>query len=100
MAPNSAYLLLDAQPPSTVLYTPMEDMARKNSNPIFRSATSTFGAKGIIVKLMSTLATTTAGANTNTTLSAKGGIQSSLKNSLIVSASTMNSPKGPARLGP
>jgi hypothetical protein len=41
-----------------------------------------------------------AGAMMNTGLSANGGIQSSLASSLIVSASTCNSPKGPTRFGP
>src|SRR5688572_25883330 len=75
-------------------------MARKNSSPTFKSATTIDGVNGTITKLISTVATTTAGAAMNTHLSANGGIQSSLKNNLSVSANTINIPKGPARLGP
>ena len=42
----------------------------------------------------------TAGAITKTGLSAKGGIQTSLKKILIMSARTWSRPKGPTRLGP
>ena len=75
-------------------------MARKNSSPMFRSTTSMPGAKGMMVKDMSTTTTITAGAMMNTALSAKGGIQSSLVKILIMSASTCRRPKGPTRFGP
>src|SRR5688572_12079920 len=75
-------------------------MARKNNRPTFKSATTIVGVNGTITKLISTVATTTAGAAINTHLSANGGIQSSLKNNLSVSANTIRMPKGPARLGP
>ena len=77
----------------------MEDMARKNSKPILRSATTIFGANGMITKLISTVPATMAGAIINIPLLANGGIQSSLKNNFSVSASTINIPNGPARLG-
>jgi len=51
-------------------------------------------------KVRSTVAITIPGAITNTALSAKGGIQSSLKKILIISATTCSKPKGPTRLGP
>ena len=40
------------------------------------------------------------GARMNSSLSAEAGINSSLKNSLIPSATGCNNPNGPARLGP
>src|SRR6476620_2894414 len=100
MAPSNEYLLFEAQPPSTILYTPTEDMARKNNRPTFKSATTIVGVNGTITKLINTVATTTAGAAMKTHLSANGGIQSSLKNNLSVSAKTIKIPSGPARLGP
>src|SRR5688572_4383717 len=100
MAPSKEYLLLEAQPPSMMLYAPMDDIDRKKRMPMFRSATMIPGAKGTITKLKKTDTITIAGAMTNTTLSANGGIQSSLKKSFMVSAKTMKTPKGPARLGP
>ncbi|MOA43648.1 hypothetical protein D3C78_1658200 [compost metagenome] len=54
----------------------------------------------MMLKLNSTLITTTAGARIKTGLSANGGIQSSLKNNFSESATTINKPKGPARFGP
>ncbi len=100
MAPNKAYLLLEAHPPSMMLYAPMDDAARKNSIPMLISDTIKPGANGMITNPINAEIITIAGAITNTFRSAKGGIQSSLKKSLSVSASTMSKPKGPARLGP
>jgi len=40
------------------------------------------------------------GASTKIRRSAKGGIQSSLKNILTMSAASCSRPKGPTRLGP
>src|SRR5690554_377464 len=57
-------------------------------------------ANGIIAKLNKTVAITIAGARIKTYLSANAGIQSSLKNILIISARTWNKPKGPTLLGP
>jgi hypothetical protein len=49
---------------------------------------------------MRTVTMIIAGAMTKTGLSAKGGIQSSLKKILIMSAATCNRPKGPTLFGP
>ena len=65
-------MLSDAQPASATLYTPRDDMARKNSSPMFRSTTSMPGAKGMTVKDMSTTTMITAGAMMNTGLVGKG----------------------------
>src|SRR6476661_5198003 len=61
-APSKEYLLLDAHPPSTILYTASDDIARKKSKPMLRSATTMFGANGMITKLISTDPATIAGA--------------------------------------
>ena len=58
------------------------------------------GANAIMANDISVVATRIAGASTKTALSANGGIQSSFVKILIMSATTCNSPNGPARLGP
>src|ERR1017187_2957556 len=58
------------------------------------------GAIGNTAKDMSTVTTITAGARTKTALSANGGIQSSLKKILIMSATPWRDQKGPAAVGP
>src|SRR3984885_3588139 len=100
MPPRREYLLFEDQPASTTLYTPSDDMARRNRIPILRSAITNPGANGTTANDIRAVATTMAGARTKTGLSAKGGIQSSLVNSLIESATICPSPKGPTRLGP
>ncbi len=55
---------------------------------MLRSATTTPGAAGMIASAIMVANTAIAGARTNTALSAKGGIQSSLESSLIMSATT------------
>jgi len=98
--PSSAYLLFDAHPASTTLYAPIDDIASTKSTPMFRSATTTFGAKGTTTKDINTVMTRTPGAMTKIGLSANGGIQSSLKNNLITSATGWSNPNGPTRFGP
>ena len=65
-----------------------------------RSAMTNPGAKGMTAKEISAVATIMAGAMTKRGLSAKGGVQSSLKNSFTESATIWPKPNGPTRLGP
>jgi hypothetical protein len=74
---------------------PSEDMARKNKTPTFKFETTNPGAKGIIANPTITVVITIPGATTKMTLSAKGGIQSSLNNILIMSAKMIRIPSGP-----
>ena len=53
---------------------------------MFRFATTNDGANGITANVSRTVTTMIAGASTKTALSAKGGIQSSLKKILTMSA--------------
>ena len=98
--PNRAYLLLDDHPARTTLYTPNEDIPKKNNIPIFGLITTQSGATGIKAKFNNTVIITTIGAMIKTGLSANGGIQSSLKNIFIMSARTCIRPKGPTLFGP
>src|SRR5947209_16732204 len=41
--PSSAYLLLEAQPPSVMAYTPMLDMAKNSNRPTLMSVTTNIG---------------------------------------------------------
>src|ERR1700744_4751052 len=100
MPPRSEYLLFEDQPARTTLYTPNDDIARRNRIPILRSAITNPVANGTTANDIRAVATTMAGARTKTGLSAKGGIQSSFVNSLIESATICPSPKGPTRFGP
>ena len=75
-------------------------MAKKNSRPMFRSATPQVGVIGMIAKAISKALMATTGARVKITLSANGGVQSSLKNILIMSAAIWNAPNGPTRFGP
>jgi hypothetical protein len=67
---------------------------------MFRSATTNPGASGTTANERSAVATMIPGARMKTGLSAKDGIQSSLKKSLSESAAGCNSPNGPTRFGP
>jgi len=67
---------------------------------MLRSTTLMPGETGIMEKDSSTVVRIMPGAMTNTGLSAKGGIQSSLVKILIMSATTCNEPNGPTRFGP
>src|SRR5204862_138008 len=51
IADSSAYLLLDPQPPMKSPTISSEETARKNSTPMFRSATPSPGANGIVAKM-------------------------------------------------
>ena len=75
-------------------------MANRNNTPTLRLATVQVGVKGITANAKSEVSMMMAGATTNTALSANGGIQSSLKKILTMSATTCNEPKRPTRLGP
>ena len=74
-------------------------MARKKSRPTFRSATTKPGANGTTAKESSTVIMITAGASTNTSLSAKGGTQSSLVKILTMSATTCRQAEGTDPVG-
>ncbi len=67
---------------------------------MLRSATPQLGVIGITMNDSSSDAMAMAGASTKKVRSANGGIQSSLKKILSMSAAICRSPKGPTRLGP
>ncbi|MNX67289.1 hypothetical protein D3C86_984130 [compost metagenome] len=75
-------------------------MAKKNRMPMLMSATPQVGVIGMIAKAISKALMATTGAKVKITLSANGGVQSSLKNILIMSAAIWNAPNGPTRFGP
>src|SRR3990170_1311277 len=77
-----------------------DDIARKKSMPMSRSAIEMPGENGTTAKARRTAVIMTAGARTNTALSEKGGTQSSFANILSMSATTCRRPNGPTRLGP
>src|SRR3546814_13134804 len=81
--PSRANLLLLEQPANSTAYTDRPAMAKKNSRPMFRSATPQVGVIGMIAKAISKALMATTGARVKITLSANGGVQSSLKNILI-----------------
>ncbi|MCY1464786.1 hypothetical protein D9M71_828540 [compost metagenome] len=54
----------------------------------------------MIAKAISRALMATTGARVKIILSANGGVQSSLKNILIMSAAIWNAPNGPTRFGP
>jgi hypothetical protein len=100
MAPSSEYLLFDAQPPSTTLYTPSGDIAMKKSSPMFMSTTPIPGAIGTTANASKVVKTITTGASTKIPRSANGGTQSSFISILMASATICSTPKGPTRFGP
>ena len=51
IADSSAYLLFDPQPPMKSPTISSEETARKNRTPMFRSATPSSGANGIVAKI-------------------------------------------------
>ncbi|MNU04282.1 hypothetical protein D3C72_2486270 [compost metagenome] len=67
---------------------------------MFRSATPQVGVTGMMTKAVSSAPMAIIGARVKITLSANGGVQSSLKNILSMSAAIWNMPYGPTRLGP
>ncbi len=75
-------------------------MAKKNSRPMFRSATPQVGVTGTMTKASSNELIATTGARVKIRRSANGGFQSSLKNIFSMSAASWNMPNGPTRLGP
>src|SRR3990167_294254 len=98
--PSRANLLLLDQPANSTAYTVKPAMAKKNSKPMFRSATPQVGVTGTTAKAINRVLKATIGAMVKTILSAKGGVQSSLKNILIMSAAIWKAPNGPTRFGP
>ena len=67
---------------------------------MFRSATTHVGLTGTIAKASSSEVKAITGARVKITRSEKRGIQSSLKNILIMSATSCSEPPQPTRLGP
>ncbi|MOA18928.1 hypothetical protein D3C78_1392740 [compost metagenome] len=88
------------QPANSTAYTVRPAMAKKNRMPMLRSATPQFGVIGMITKAISRAPMAMRGARVKIILSANGGVQSSLKNILIMSAPSWKAPNGPTRLGP
>ncbi len=75
-------------------------MATKKSRPTLISRIAAPAAQGTIAKARSMEPAAATGASTKSTRSAKGGIQSSFANSLIMSATAWSTPQGPTRFGP
>src|SRR5439155_821693 len=73
---------------------------RNSSRPTLMSVTVKFGPMGITENVTSAGITASIGAMWNTTRLASAGMNSSLKNSLITSASGWSNPAGPTRFGP
>jgi hypothetical protein len=97
MTDSSAYLLLDPQPAMNSPTISSEEIARKNSTPVSRSATPMPGANGIVAKISRHGIRKTIGASLKTGASAASGITSSLSSSLTPSAIGCSSPCGPTR---
>ncbi|VAL70967.1 Uncharacterised protein [Enterobacter kobei] len=68
--------------------------------PMFRSATTQVGLTGTIANASSSEVKAIIGASVKITRSEKRGIQSSLKNILIMSATSWSEPPQPTRFGP
>ncbi len=93
-------MLFEDHPASATLYTPKEDMARKNRREKLTSETKMAGAKGMTAKEARVAVKMMVGASTKTALSENGAIQFSFVKIFSMSAMTCRAPKGPARLGP
>src|SRR5688572_24766423 len=78
----------------------MEEMARKNRMPMFRSATPSPGANGMVAKMNMHGSRKTMGARLYTGLSAAVGTTSSFIISFTASAIGCRIPCGPTRYGP
>ncbi len=78
-------MLLD-QPANITAYTASPARAKKNRMPMSRSATTQVGVTGTMAKAISNALMAITGASRKVSLSANGGVQSSLKNILIMSA--------------
>ena len=117
--PSRLYLLLAAQPASTIPYTPRAVTAKMNSSPTSIAAIcscsvrpcSHAGSKpqagsvnggpyGSTATASSAVVTATTGAARKPHLLAPSGITSSLKKSLMPSAIGWRIPSGPVRFGP
>jgi len=98
----SENLLLEAQPPRMMPYTPMEETARMKSTPMFTSVMKRCGEgpKGITEKTTSAGTMIRQGPRRNTSFSPKLGVRSSFTKSFRASAMGCSHPLGPTRLGP
>ena len=108
--PSIEYLLLLAQPPSTMPYTLIDVIAKTYNRPTLRFGAMVSGISNpnrwIVPPSGMTANTTIAGiaasigARMNVHLSARSGTTSSLKINFTPSANGWSKPYGPARLGP
>src|SRR5690349_18027233 len=107
--PSSGYVEPDAQPDSTMPYTPSDEHANTTSTPTGRSVScngvwcpnsDTIGPNGMTENARNAGTADRIGARKYTGLSASTGMISSLNASLTPSASDCSVPHGPTRLGP
>src|SRR5262245_344885 len=98
--PSNAYLLCDDQPPSITAYTTSPAIAKKKSRPSSNDETPQTGVNGTRPNASNIRPIASAGASMKVNLSTNGGVQSSLKKILIMSAATCVTPNGPTRFGP
>src|SRR5258705_3459569 len=107
--PSNGYVDPDAQPPSTMPYTPIAEHASTTSTATGTSVTCnavwcpkmlTIGPKGTTDSAVSAVTAETVGAKKNTTLSAVRGSRSSLSMPLMPSASVCSRPSGPVWFRP
>jgi hypothetical protein len=94
IAERSAYLLLEPQPPMNRPTISSDEMARKNSTPMFRSATPSSGANGMVAKMSRQGTRNTIGARLYTQRSLAIGTMSSFIMSLSASAMGWSHPWG------
>jgi hypothetical protein len=92
IAPIMDHLLFEAQPPSKMPITPNPLTAVTKSTPMFRSAICAQGAKGTTTRINNGTASAKNGASRCIGLSAFSGTMSSLRKSLIVSATVCRRP--------
>src|SRR3989442_14170600 len=86
IADSSAYLLFDPQPPMKRPTIPSDETARKKSTPMFRAATPSSGAHGIVAKIRRHGTRKTIGARQYTQRSEAVGTTSSFIISFTASA--------------
>ena len=79
---------------------PKEDTPRMKRRPMLMSLMKKFPANGMTEKTAKAAVTLIAGASKKTNLSAPAGIMSSLRRSLMPSATGWSRPQGPTRMGP
>ena len=93
-------MLLEDQPAMKTTRTLTPVMARKNKAPASTSATCMLGPNGNTPQIRMAGTKTKMGGSRKSILSAARGESSSLRISLIASATGCSKPRGPARLGP